>query len=83
MGPFGIAAVIGVVAIGTETGRNYLKQALRFGLRAGFMAKQGAEDLAAKAKEYKEDLIADIESERSKKGETKEIKKISKSSDDT
>jgi hypothetical protein len=79
MGPFGIAAVLAVAAIGTETGRGYLKQALRAGLKVGFMAKQGAEDLAEKAKEYKQELVAEIETERAEVQTSRANKKVSKS----
>jgi hypothetical protein len=63
MGPWGIAALVAVAALTTENGRGYAKRIFKEVLRVGFKAKDSAEELAAKAIEYKDDLVAEIKSE--------------------
>ena len=50
MGPWGIAALIAIATISTETGRSYLRKIVRTGLRAGYHAKDSETEFADKAK---------------------------------
>ncbi len=59
MGPWGIAAIVAVAAFCTETGRTYLKKALKTGIRAGYEAKDAAGELVSKAKDYTEEIAAE------------------------
>ena len=60
MGPWGIAALIAIAAVSTKEGRVYVKKLFKTALRAGYHAKESAGELAGKAKEYKDELIAEI-----------------------
>lgn len=63
MGPWGIAALIAIVAVSTKEGRVYVRKLFRSALRAGYQAKESAGELAGKAKEYKDEFIAEIKAE--------------------
>jgi hypothetical protein len=65
-----LAAILAAVAVSTETGRTYLKKALKVGMELGYQAKDKAEDLGRKAIEYKDELVAEIESESGEKGKS-------------
>jgi len=67
MGPWGVAALIVIAAFSTQSGRSYLKKIVRSGIRAGYLAKDAAGDLAGKAKDYREELIAEIKAEHDEK----------------
>jgi hypothetical protein len=63
MGPWGIAALVAVVALSTEQGRSYFRKALKSGVRAGCHAKESVVELADKAKDYTDELVAEIRAE--------------------
>ncbi len=63
MGPWGIAALIGILAASTKTGRCYARKALKSSILAGYRAKELTKDFAEKAKDYKDDLIAEVKEE--------------------
>jgi hypothetical protein len=64
MGPWGIAAIIAVVALSTKGGRAYAKKLLRTGVKVGYDAKDEAEKLAGKAIEFKDELVSEIKAEK-------------------
>jgi len=59
MGPWGIAGLIAIVAVSTKEGRVYVRKLFRTALRAGCQAKESAGELAGKAIEYKDEIIAE------------------------
>jgi hypothetical protein len=63
MGPWGIAALIVIVAVSTKEGRVCVKKLFRTALRAGCQAKESAGELAGKAIEYKDEIIAEIKAD--------------------
>jgi hypothetical protein len=63
MGPWGIAALIAIVAVSTKEGRVYVRKLFRTALRAGYQAKESAGELAGKAIEYKDEIIAEIKAD--------------------
>ena len=65
-----LAAILAAVAVSTETGRTYLKKALKAGMELGYQAKDKAEGLGKKAIEYKDELVAEIEAENGEKSKS-------------
>ena len=63
MGPWGIAALIAIAAVSTKKGRVYVKKLFKTALRAGYHAKESAGELAGKAIEYKDEIIAEIKAD--------------------
>jgi hypothetical protein len=63
MGPWGIAGLIAIVAVSTKEGRVYVRKLFRTALRAGCQAKESAGELAGKAIEYKDEIIAEIKAD--------------------
>ena len=61
---FKIAALLAVLAVSSEKGRELIRKALKSGVRAGYIAKKNVVELADKASEYKEELMAEIKEER-------------------
>jgi hypothetical protein len=80
MGPWGIAALIAAVALATEQGRSVLRKAFREGIRVGYHAKESTLELADKAKEYKDELIAEIRADEDDGSHETKTKKKSKAS---
>jgi hypothetical protein len=78
MGPWGIAALIAALALATEQGRGILKAAFREGIRAGYHVKESTLELADKAKDYKEELIAEIRADEDEESDTAKKKKKGK-----
>lgn len=64
MGPWGIALLVGVAGIATETGRALVKKIVRIGLLTGAKALDGAADLAGRASAYKDELVSEIREEQ-------------------
>jgi hypothetical protein len=69
MGPWGIIALIAMATVATEAGRNSLKKAVRATLRAGYSAKRSTDGLTAKAKSYRDEIVAEISAEREESSE--------------
>jgi hypothetical protein len=67
MGPWTIAALVAIAAVSNNTGRAYLKQLIKAGVRLGLQAKDSAADLAEKANDYKNEIVAEIKEESSEK----------------
>jgi hypothetical protein len=67
MGPWGWAGLVVLAIFSTQSGRACVKKALKSGLRAGYAAKDMGGELAEKAKDYKEELVAEIKVERDEK----------------
>jgi hypothetical protein len=84
MGPWGIAALIAVATASTQEGRAQVKKLLKTTVRMGYAAKESASELACKAKDYKDELIAEIEAEKDASASEKprEKKKSAKSYQD-
>jgi hypothetical protein len=66
MGPWGIAALVAVAAIATKTGRSFVKEIIKAGLRTGYQAKDTVVELADKAKESTQEFMADAKAEEHK-----------------
>jgi hypothetical protein len=79
MGPWGIAALVALAAVSTAEGRGIAKKLFKVALRAGFQAKETAEEFAGKAIEYKDELVAEIKSEHEDHASENHHKKKSKS----
>ena len=78
MGPWGIAALIAALALATEQGRGILRTAFREGIRAGYHVKESTLELADKAKDYKDELIAEIRADEDEGSHEPKTKKKSK-----
>jgi hypothetical protein len=64
MNIWGIGAIIAVAALFSESGKAYLKKAVRSGVRAGYKASAAAGVLTANAKQYKDQLVSEIKEEK-------------------
>lgn len=80
MGPWAIAAALAYFAFGTDSGRGYMRKALKAGVRVGYDAKHCAGDIVEKAKDYKDELIAEIKEEHEEHNGTTTKKKTAKAS---
>jgi hypothetical protein len=78
MGPWGIAAIVAVATLATEQGRGYLRKAVKSGVRAGLHAKESVVELADKAKDYKDEMVAEIRAESDDEHETHKSKRKTK-----
>jgi len=77
MGAWGIAGLLAILTISTETGRNYLKRLVKSGVRVGYQAKESVGELASKAKDYGSDLVEEVKAESAEvaKGQNKKNRK--------
>ncbi len=64
MNIWGIGAIVAIAALCSESGRAYLKKALRSGVRVGYKASAAAGMLATNAKDYKDQLVSEIKEEK-------------------
>jgi len=67
MGPWTIAALIAIATVSSNTGRTYVKKLVKAGVRFGLQAKDSAAELAEKANDYKNEIVAEIKEENSEK----------------
>jgi hypothetical protein len=84
MGAWGIAGLLAILTISTETGRNYLRRLVKTGVRAGYQAKESVGELASKAKSYGSDLVDEVKAESAEvsNGQNKKNRKSLASSDE-
>jgi hypothetical protein len=76
MGPWTIAALIAIATVSSDSGRTYAKKLIKAGVRLGLQAKDSAAELAEKANDYRNELVAEIREENSEKTESeKPVKK--------
>jgi hypothetical protein len=60
MGPWGIAIIIGVVALGTKGGRAYLKRFMKIGAKAESDVKGEARKVTQQAGKFKDKAESEI-----------------------
>ena len=64
MGPWGIAALLAVASVATETGRTLLKKAVKAGFITVYMAKDAVAEFADKGKQSFDEILSEVKDER-------------------
>lgn len=75
MGPWTIAALVAIATVSSSTGRTYLKKLIKAGVRLGLQAKDSAAELAEKANDYRNEIVAEIKEENVEQTDSEKSKK--------